>query len=283
MRFWAGDATEGMEELERAAGHARSAADRTLEAEIYGSWLVMARHGPVPSSELDALAVELRRRVPTSRRLEVRALSALAIVAALRDDPDTARRICAEANTLAGELRFASSASIDAEVESLAGNWPVAEQLLRADLERFEQIGDMGHYASLVLPFVDALVAQGRGEESGAVVELAARFAIHDDADAKIGVESSRATLRLLEGDLGSAEAHAREAVAKAERTQYTIHHIRALSGLADVLAADGRTDEAKEAFDRAIELAQQKESLAHERILRAKLAELAAQPPATA
>ena len=274
MRFWAGDATVGMEELERAAGHARSAADRTLEAEIYASWLTMARHGPVPSSELESLAVEFRRRVPT-RRLEVRVLSALAIVAALRDDLDTARRTYVEANTLAGELRFPSSASIAAEVELLAGNWPVAEQLLRADLERLQHIGDMGHYASLVLPFVDALVAQGRGEESRAAVELGASFAIHDDADAQMGVAGSRAALLLLEGDLAAAEAHGREAVAIAERTQYTIARIRALSGLADVLAADGRTDEAREALDSAIQLARQKESLAHERILRGKLAEL--------
>jgi class 3 adenylate cyclase/tetratricopeptide (TPR) repeat protein len=286
MRFWRGDATDALEELERAAGHARDARDRTLEAEIYSSMLNVARHGPMRASELEVLVLELRRRVPlvpTGRRLEIRALSTLAYVAALRDDFETARHLNGGASNLARELGTQSFAMTEADVELLAGNWPAAERVLRAELEALEQIGDLGHYASLVLPFVDALIPQGRGEESRAAVELADRYAIDDDADAQIGINSSLSALQLLEGDLALAEAHAREAVAMAGRTEYTIHHIRALSGLGDVLVAKTELDGAQYVFGRAIELAREKESVAHERILRAKLAELSAQPPATA
>jgi Flp pilus assembly protein TadD len=246
----------------------------------------MARHGPTPSSELEALVLELRRRVPmvpTGRRLEIRALSTLGFVAALRDDFDTARRLCMDANSLAMELGTQSFVANEVDVELLAGNWPAAEHAVRAELEALEQIGDMGHYASLVLPLVDALVPQGRAEESRAAVELAARWAIDDDRDAQMGLHCSQAALLVVEGDLVNAEEHARKAVAIAESSDYIIRRIRALSGLADVLAAAGRPDEARDRLERAIALAQEKESLAHERTLRAKLVELAAQPPATA
>jgi class 3 adenylate cyclase/tetratricopeptide (TPR) repeat protein len=283
MRFWSGRATDAMEELARAASLAHAAEDHTLEAEIYSSWLNMARHGPTSSSALEALVAELRRRVPMSRRLGVRALSALGFVAALRGEFDAARRLYVESRALAQELGMPAFVGNEADVELLAGDGAAAERALRAELPELEQMGDFGHYASLVLPLVDALVLQGRGEESEREVELAARHVIDDDADAKIGLHSSKAALLLLRGDVAAAEIHAREAVSVARRTEYTIAHIRALRGLAEVLSAADRPEEAREALEQAIALAQQKESLAHERILRAELAEVTAQPPATA
>ena len=85
------------------------------------------------------------------------------------------------------------------------------------------------------------------------------------------------------DGDLVRAEERARAAVTIAAGTDYRLRSIESLSRLADVLAAAGRLSEAREALDRAIALAREKESVAHERILCAKLAELTAQPPATA
>jgi class 3 adenylate cyclase/tetratricopeptide (TPR) repeat protein len=283
MRFWRGEATKAIEELERAADYARAAGDRTIEAEIYSSLLNVARHGPMSSSALEALVAELRRRVPTSRRLGIRALSTLGFVAALRGDFDVARGLYEESRTLAQEFGMPAFVGNEADAELLAGNGPAAERVLREELAELEQIGDLGHYTSLVLPLVDALVLQGRGEESEHEVELAARHVIDDDADAQMGLHSSKAVLLLLRGDVVAAEIHAREAVAVARRTEYTIAHMRALRGLADVLSAAGRPEEAREALEQAILLAREKESIAHERILRAKLDQLAEQPPATA
>jgi class 3 adenylate cyclase/tetratricopeptide (TPR) repeat protein len=277
MRFWRGDATDASDELERAAAYARDAGDHTLEAEIYSSMLNVARHGPMGATDLEALAVDLRRRVPTSRRLEIRVLSAFAIVAAFRDDFDTARRFNAEAGALARELGTQSIAMVEADVELLAGDGAAAERVLRAELEALDQIGDSGHFSSMVLPFVDALVLQGRGEESRKAVELAAQYAIDDDRDAQFGLHCSQAALLVLDGDLVNAEQRAREAVAIADGGEYTTARIRALSGLADVLAAAGKPDEAQGVLERAIGLAREKESVAHERILRAKFAELEA------
>ncbi len=251
MRFWSGEATKAIEELERAADHARAAGDRTIEAEIYSSLLNMARHGPTSSSALEALVAELRQRVPTSRRLGVRALSILGFVAALRGDFDVARGLYKEARTLAQEFGMPAFVGNEADAELLAGDGPAAERVLREELEELEQIGDFGHYTSLVLPLVDALVLQGRGEESEREVELAAGYAIDDDADAQIGLHLSNVALLLLRGDVVAAEARAREAVSVARRTEYMIAHIRALQGLADVLSAADRPEEAEKRSSR--------------------------------
>ena len=114
-------------------------------------------------------------------------------------------------------------------------------------------------------------------------MELAAEYAIDDDRDAQVGIQCCQAALLLLDGDLARAEERAREAVAIADGGDYTTGRIRALSGLADVLIAADRPEEARGVVERAIVLAREKESIAHERILMAKFAELSAQPPATA
>jgi hypothetical protein len=168
-------------------------------------------------------------------------------------------------------------------VALLAGDAREAERLLRAELEALEQIGDWGHYVSVVPPFVDALVLQGRGEESRRAVELAARYAIEDDMDAQIGLCCSQVAVLVLEGDLVTAEERARNGVAISARSDFTTARIRALSALADVLRVTDRPREARGVLEEAIALAEQKGSIAHVRVLGATLAQLAAQPPATA
>ena len=93
---------------------------------------------------------------------------------------------------------------------------------------------------------------------------------------------ASQAFRLLLDGDLVAAEERARNGVEIGNATDYLRARIRALGALAEVLRAAGRRDE-RAVLEEAISVAREKESLAHERILRAKLDEIAAQPPATA
>ena len=87
----------------------------------------------------------------------------------------------------------------------------------------------------------------------------------------------------LLDGGVVAAEERAREECRIAAGTDFTRPGSGRCQVLADVLGAAGRPDDAREVVEEAIVLAREKESVAHERLLRAKLAELAAQPPATA
>ena len=283
MRFWGGDAQDAIADLDRAAGHAREAGDSTLEAEILRSMLTAARHGPTPVAAIADLVDDLRRRAPGRRRLEMTALMTRAYVAAMCDDFDTARALVAESDVLASELGTPALAPVAADVALLAGDGNEAERLLRAELEELERIGDWGHYASVVPQFVDALVLQGRGKESRRAVELATQHAIEDDMDAQIGLCCSQVALLLLDTDLVAAEERAREGVTISARSDFTPARIRALTALADVLRSTDRPREARGVLEEAVALAEQKGSVAHVRILRATLDELAAHPPATA
>ncbi|MET0939601.1 MAG: AAA family ATPase, partial [Gaiellaceae bacterium] len=282
MTFWRGEGTRAMGDLERAAGCAREAGDRTLEAEILRSMLTVARHGPLPVGEMEELVDDFARRVPGRMRLEMTALATRADIAAMRDDVETSRTLVADANLLARELKVAALAPIAAEIALLAGDGAEAERWLLAELGMLEEIGDWGHYVSLVPLYVEALVMQGRGTEARGAVEVAARWAIHDDMDGQIGLHFSETALLLLDGDVAAAEKRARAGVRIASGTDYTRARIRMLSALADVLGEAGRPDEARDVIEEAVVLAEEKESVAHERILRGKLAEIAAQPPAT-
>jgi class 3 adenylate cyclase/tetratricopeptide (TPR) repeat protein len=283
MRFWRGDAQGAIADLERAADHAHEAGDSTLEAEILRSVLTAARRGPIPVAAVEELVDELRRRAPGRRRLEMTALATCAEMAALREDFDTARTLIREADLLASELGTPALASPAADVAFLAGDVREAEQLLRDELEALERIGDWGHYVSVVPQLVEVLDAQERVEESRRAVELAAQHAIDDDMDAQIGLRASQAALLLLEGDVVGAEERARDGVEVASGSDFTPARIRALAVLADVLRVRDQPQEARKVLEDAIALAQQKGSIAHERILRATLDGLAAQPPATA
>jgi hypothetical protein len=101
--------------------------------------------------------------------------------------------------------------------------------------------------------------------------------------DAQIGLRTSQAALLLVDGDVVAAEERARDGVEVASRSDFTPARIRALSALADVLRVTDRAQEAREVLQAALALAEQKGSIAHERILRASLETLPAQPPATA
>ncbi len=146
-----------------------------------------------------------------------------------------------------------------------------------------ERIGDWGHYVSLVAPFVDALVLQGRGDESRRAVELAARYTIEDDIDAQIGLRCSQVALLLLDGDLLPPKSGPGKASRSRRAPTYDgIGSGRCLLSPTCSMRLIG-SEEARDVLEEAIALAEQKGSIAHERILRAKLAELAPQPPATA
>ena len=211
------------------------------------------------------------------------ALVTCADVAAMRDDLYTARALIAEGDLLARELKTRALVTVAAEVALLAGDGREAEGLLRAELEALERIGDWGHYVSVVPPFVDALVLQGRGEESRRAVELAARYTCEDDMDAQIGLRCSQVARLLLEGDLVAAEERVRDGVKIAARSDFSKGRIKALSALAEVLRVTNRHREARAVLEEAITVAEQKGSIAHVRILRATLESLAVQPPATA
>ena len=160
------------------------------------------------------------------------------------------------------------------EIELLAGEPEAAERELRSACEELQRIGDWGHFATTAPYLAEALLAQGRGEEAAPLIDLAAQWTLADDADAQIGGRRVRAKLIAQQGDLEEAERLARDAAARAGRTDYLNLHGRVLSDLAEVLALAGKPDEATDVLEQALVLYERKGNMVMAERTRARLAE---------
>src|SRR5262249_40742857 len=177
---------------------------------------------------------------------------------------DEGRLLIGQAKSLALELGLRSMAmhavgESAGDIELQAGDPEAAERELRGSYDWLEAIGDWGHLSTIAGNLADALLQQGRAEEAAPIIDLAARLAIEDDADAQIGVRRVRGRLLAERGQLEEAEQVAREATARAALTDFLNVRGQALCDLAEVLALAGKDGEAADAFVEAIALYERK------------------------
>jgi tetratricopeptide (TPR) repeat protein len=250
--------------------------------------LTAAITGPTTVDAMYALVDDVRRRVSGSSRAEIGALTTEAELEAMCGRFDEGRDRLAKATALAAELGFgvllsASSRRVAGIVELSASEFAAAAKPLLEACEALEQMGDWGHFASVVPYVVDALYPIGRVGDAARLLDLASRYELMDDMDAQIGVRRARAKVLAHQGDYERAEKLAREAVAMADATDHIESNARARCDLAEVLRLTDRVEEASAVLEEAIGLFERKGNVAGARNARAKIDELAAQPPATA
>jgi tetratricopeptide (TPR) repeat protein len=266
LRFWAGGAESAIEDLERAARHAHNAGDRLQESQSLGYVLIAMANGPTPVAAVKQRAEQMRDQAQGDRRLQVTILRWQARLESLQGDFDAARRLIAEARSLADELGLEVSAiGVQAEagrIELSAGHPAAAERSLRPAVEMLERMGNQGHFVTDAPLLVDALFAQGRGEEAAGLIDRVEEWAIADDVDPQIGWRRVKAKLLAQRGELERAEQLAREAVELAGRTDFVIDHGRALEDLAEVLRLAGRPEEAPVELAHAVRLYREKGDL---------------------
>jgi class 3 adenylate cyclase/predicted ATPase len=277
LRFWAGEAAAAIEDLEQAARHAHNAGDRLQEIESLGYALIASVNGPMPVESALQRAEQVRGHVEGDRRLRVTILRCQARLEAMRCSFDVARELIAEATALADELGLEVSAAAvqldSGRVELAAGQPAAAERSVRPAVESLERMGNRGYFVTTAPVLVDALFAQGRGEEAAALIERVAEWSVAEDLDPQIAWRRVKAKLLAQRGEFENAERLAREAVELAERTDFIGDHGRALENLAEVLRRAGRPQEARTELDHAIRLYEQKGDLdaavkAHELLL---------------
>jgi ATP/maltotriose-dependent transcriptional regulator MalT len=145
------------------------------------------------------------------------------------------------------------------EIELLAGDAAAAERFLRLAYEALERDNDWGHLVSVAPLLAEALLAQGREVEAEPLLELASRRIIEDDTDAQILLHCAASKLAAVKGDSASAEALARRAVERAEKSDDLNAHAGALLRHAEALELCGRGDEASAARREALLLYERK------------------------
>src|SRR4029450_12334280 len=105
----------------------------------------------------------------------------------------------------------------------------------------------------------EALYKQGREDEAERVIEVIEELAAADDLVPQVLGRSVRAKILAKRGELEDAEELGREVVRLAENTDFPELEASTGVGLAEVLDAAGKTDEAHELASRARELYERK------------------------
>jgi tetratricopeptide (TPR) repeat protein len=260
LRMWGGEIARGAAELEQSAQYAREAGDRALEIDALAGLVIAVLSGPEPVAGALRRAEEIEQHSNGARRLEASALRGQAGLHAMLGSFDRARELIASADQIASELgletiRAAGIARMAGEIELMDGDAVSAERHLRGAYASLERAKDWGHLASVAPLLAEALLAQGRDRDAEPVLELASGWAIEDDNDAQILLHCAWSKLAILRGDATAAEAFARQAVERAERSDDLNGHAGALLRLAEALDLLERNEEASESVRAALEM----------------------------
>jgi predicted ATPase/DNA-binding SARP family transcriptional activator/class 3 adenylate cyclase len=193
-----------------------------------------------------------------------------------------ARALLADARNLIEELGLRLyegyiAANYVAPIESLAGDFAVAEQASRLGYELSAAFGDRLNSLGAGVGVAEALVAQGRFDEALAWTEKAGEAALSTELALSVWWRCVRA--KALAG-VGRGE-HARElatgALQLAERTDDLSLRADSLVDLAEVLRLTGRPREAEPLAEQALRLHERKGSTALADRVRVLLAKLSA------
>ncbi len=277
LRMWSGENSRAVEEMQRAAHHARDAGDRALEIEALAGIVIGLVYGPEPAATALVRVEDIERESNGATRLQAAALRAQAGLQAMLGRFDRARELVATADEMAAELglenfRAAGILRMAGEIELMAGHPPAAERFFRQAYETLARDKDWGHLASVAPLLAEALLAQGHTDEAETLLAAAAGWAIEDDAEGQILIARASSKLAALRGDASAAEAHARHAVERARKSDELNAQARTLVTLADALELAGQREEASAALREALSLYEQKGNIVGVEQLRQRL-----------
>jgi tetratricopeptide (TPR) repeat protein len=141
---------------------------------------------------------------------------------------------------------------------------------------------DQRFYLSSIAPMLGReLCALGRHAEAERYARLTRELEVRQNVLGEATWRQVQAVVQAHRGEHAEAEALAREAVGIAERTDGLNYQGDAFCDLAEVLAAAGRTHEAAEALEQALERYERKKNLAMAAQMRPRLETLRGAAPA--
>lgn len=279
MAFWlrwtANQATLAAEQVRLAAEHARKAGDMGLWSRAVGWYVATLMYGPrdaeTIASELDAI-----EREEPGPYLAAFAKLGRGEVARLHGRFDEARRLTAQAldgfRALGSHMMEATCEQFRAWIELSAGDGAAGvAALLRADAILAE-FGERSLRSS-----TQALLARAHEMEQAAgaaqsAIDFAEELSAPQEAANYAITHEVRGRLELRRGDAATAEPWARSALDYALKTDFVELQAEARLGLAHVLAALGRKDEASSEGHMSLRLFDAKGDRPGERVARTLL-----------
>ena len=262
----------------RAAAHARTAGDRHLHNEIL-TWIASSLwFGPTPASEGIRHCEAMREEVRESPESDAAILRHLGGLYAMVGRFDLARQLLATSNAVYADLGLTLNAATshnEAVIELLAGNPAAAELSLRNGYRALEEMGERWFLSTTAAFLGRAVLEQGRDEEADDLAKMSAQLAANSDVLSQILWRGVRARVLARRQLFEEAEKLAREAVMRAESTDFLNHRADALLDLSWVLEASLRQSEAAVAVSEALRLYEAKGNIVAAATTRLRLAEL--------
>jgi len=259
--------TPGEPLLERAHGLASRSGDARELSQIRFALARAAALGPMPAEAAIGRCREILAVSTGDRYAEGVTANALAYLEGMRGSFDEARELAAQSRTILEDLGLVLAASVldvwTGQIELLAGDPAAAERIWRASYETLEQLGERGNLSTIAAFLAEALYEQEADGEAQRLTEMSEEAASDDDATSQIAWRITRAKLLARSGELDRAEELAREAVARADQTEWPNLRGSARTSLAAVLVLAGRPEEAAAAAEDAVAIFELKGNVA--------------------
>ncbi len=268
---------------ERALLHARRAGDRRLEQRAVISTGMAAYLGPTPAgTAISRLEQLLSEAASASNRLAEAALWIWSgDLRSQRGEVAEGRQLAARGQVRHQELgheRLAASMTMHtAEIELRAGDVAAAEAQLRPAHGILEAMGEKGARCGVDALLAEALYRQNRLDEAEHFTRASEDAAASDDVVAQVWWRGARAKVLARRGDAPSALRLAREAVELSEPSDHLVMKGQAFEALGETLRLLGNAEEARPAYERAIELYEGKGDVVDAARVRDQLADLEA------
>ena len=150
-----------------------------------------------------------------------------------------------------------------------------AEQQFRRGVEQWDALGETGFNSTITALLASVLCDLERFDEAEANVDRSRDLSSDDDFASQAAWRMAQARVLSHRGEHDEALRLADEALAINERTDYLAWQAESDEVRGMVLTAAGRTDEAREAYDRALERFERKGVVPAVERVRARIDEL--------
>jgi class 3 adenylate cyclase/tetratricopeptide (TPR) repeat protein len=263
--------------------HARRAGDHSREQEALTQGALATLLGSTPAeAAISRLEQLLSEADLVSNRVEEAALWIwIGDLRSQRGEVAEARRLAAAGLARLeglGQYRRAAGFTMHtARIELRAGDAAGAEAQLRPAHETLEAIGEKGARCGVAALLAEALYEQNRLDEAEHFARASEDATGSDDVLGLVWWRGIKAKVLARRGDPSSALGLAREAVEIAEPTDCLVLKGQAFEALGETLRLLGNAEEARPAYERAVELYEEKGDVADAARVRNQLDALAA------
>ena len=220
----------------------------------------LASHGPRPADEaLQTLDAALPTNPDPWALLRRAGLLRHACAVSTRRGQSRFRR----ARGCVSSSRTTRGGNHFADIAALAGDHESAARYLQRACDRFERQSSWALLSTYAPALGRSLCALGRYDEAEPLAQRGRELGDEDDLVTQALWRQVQALVHAHRGEHAEAERLAREAISITERMDGLNYQGDVLCDLAEVLAAAGRTDEAADALEQALERYGRKKNLA--------------------